>query len=92
MSEFVGLRAGEILEMFPRCIPCDCYGNLVKANKTPKYNIRFGYGNSSYGARGRIICTMTICCDSCGLLEVYHVERLNVYEHDIKWKFTKQTD
>ena len=85
MSEYVGVRAREILELFPRCIPCACYEDLGKRHLAPKYNVRFTYNNELLKIRGHKIRTVRVVCDCCGAGGLYHVEKLNVYENDVKW-------
>lgn len=85
MKEYVGLRAADILEFFPRHIPCDCLENETKLSLHPKFNIMVDYTQTTCEGRGRKIYSLRVACDCCGSMELYHVERLRVYENDISW-------
>ena len=85
MYEYRDLRASQITSVFPGTLPCTCYDDASKIYKVPRYDVRFKFGTTSYGYRGRIIKEITVECDCCGAFKRTDVESCDVYERDINW-------
>ena len=85
MYNYTNLLASDIKEVFGRCIPCNCYDDIKKMVKVPRYDVMFRYSPIICSTKGRRINFMWVHCDCCDKELLYDVEHLNIYEREINW-------
>ena len=90
--DYYGLRAQTIENVFPNCLPCNCFSTKKQIYKIPRYKVKLIYGEVisplDPNAETKIIKRIGVACGCCNTYKVFNVEKFNISLKKLPWKRT----
>ena len=83
-NSFRCLTGSKIVQIFPHCLPCNCYLDSNRILENPRYSVDVNYG-ACFGDGKQLVESIVVECDCCHKRKRSVVDQYDVYNCNLLW-------